>query len=162
MFTSKRLTKEEAFKKIKHYCSYQERSHNEVKEKLYSYNLFKVEVEEIIANLIENNYLNEERFAKQFAGGKFRMKQWGRKKIQYELQLKGVNKANVKIGLKEIDEEEYRAILQKLAKRKLNELTGQHYIAKQAKTTAYLLQKGYEQTLISAVLNELVKGGNKS
>jgi regulatory protein len=155
MFSSKRIAKEDALKKIKHYCGYQERSHNEVKEKLYSYGLFKAEVDEIIATLIEGNYLNEERFAKQFAGGKFRMKHWGRKKIQYELQQKGVNKANIKVGLKEIEEEEYLASLRKLAERKWTELKGQQYIARQAKTTAYLLQKGYEHALISNIISEL-------
>lgn len=162
MFSSARLTKEEALKKIKHYCSYQERCHGEVRDKLYSFGLFKVEVDEVISNMIEENYLNEERFARQFAGGKFRMKQWGRKKIQYELQQKGVNKINIKLGLKEIDEKDYEAVLQKLALKKWTELKGQHYLTRQAKTNAYLLQKGYEQALISSVISELVKGGSKS
>lgn len=157
MFSPKRFPKEDALKKIKHYCSYQERSHNEVKDKLYSYGLFKAEVEELISKLIEDNYLNEERFAKQFAGGKFRMKQWGRKKIQYELQQKGVNKLNIKTGLKEIGNEEYQLTIQKLAQRKWDELKGQHYLTRQSKTYAYLLQKGYEQSLISAVINSLAK-----
>ena len=86
MFPAKRFRKDEALKKIKHYCSYQERSHREVMDKLYTFGLYKSEVNEILSNVIENNYLNEERFAIQFAGGKFRIKQWGRKKIQYELQ----------------------------------------------------------------------------
>lgn len=157
MFPSKRLTKEEALRKIKSYCSYQERSHKEVKEKLYSYGLYKVDVEEILSNLIEDNYLNEERFAKQFAGGKFRMKQWGRKKITYELQQKQVHKLNIKLGLKEIDEEQYLAVIQKLAEKKWKELSGVHYFARQAKTMAYLLQKGYEQPLITNVINGFLK-----
>lgn len=157
MFPSKKLTKEEASKKIKSYCSYQERSHREVKDKLYSYGLFKVDVEQIISNLIEGNYLNEERFAKQFAGGKFRMKQWGRKKIIYELQQKQVHKANIKSGLKEIDEEQYLAVIKKLAEKKWKELSGQHYLVRQAKTTNYLLQKGYEQQLISGVISNFLK-----
>ena len=160
MYSQKRLTKDVALIKIKHYCTYQERSHYEVKEKLYSYGLFKSEVEEILSDLIENNYLNEERFAKQFSGGKFRMKQWGRKKIQYELQQKGVNKLNIKIGLKEIDDDQYHAALEKLALKKWNELEGQQYLVRQAKTNAYLLQKGYEQALISSVINGLAKGNN--
>ncbi|MCW3110776.1 MAG: regulatory protein RecX [Segetibacter sp.] len=158
MFSSKRITKEDALKKIKHYCSYQERCHSEVKEKLYSFGLFKIEVDELISKIIEDNYLNEERFARQFTGGKFRMKQWGRKKIQHELQQKGVNKVNIKIGLKEINEEQYLAILEKLALKKWTELKGRHYLTRQAKTNAYLLQKGYEQPLISSVIRELGKG----
>ena len=72
-----RLSKEQAWQKIKHYCAYQERSHYEAKQKLYSFGLYSNEVEDLLSRLIEEDYLNEERFAEQFAGGKFRMKQWG-------------------------------------------------------------------------------------
>jgi len=157
MFSPTRIPKEEALRKIKSFCSYQERSHKEVKDKLYSYHLFKSEVEEILALLIEDNFLNEERFAKQFAGGKFRMKHWGRRKIQYELEQRGVNKANIKIGLKEIEEEVYYSTLKMLALKKWTELKDANKLAKQAKTYAYLLQKGYEQPLIAEVLGELTK-----
>ena len=81
-------SKEQALQKLRHYCAYQERCHAEVKEKLYSFGLRKQMVEESIAQLIEEDYLNEERFAIQFAGGKFRMKQWGRVKIKHELKQK--------------------------------------------------------------------------
>ena len=155
MLQGRKFTKEDALKKIKHYCSYQERCHNEVKENLYAYGLRKKEVEEIIAELIENNYLNEERFAVQFAGGKFRMKQWGRKKIQYELQQKGVNDFIIKIALKEIDEEKYFETLQKLAQTKWNALNVENNLVRQSKTSAWLLQKGYEQSLISQVIRGL-------
>ena len=155
MFSKNRLTKEQALDKIKYYCSYQERCHSEVKDKLYSYGLRKKEAEEIIAEMIENNYLNEERFAVQFAGGKFRMKQWGRKKIQYELQQKGVNDFIIKIALKEIDEEKYFETLQKLAQTKWNALNVENNLVRQSKTNAWLLQKGYEQSLISQVIRGL-------
>ena len=155
MFISRRFSKDEALKKINHYCSYQERCHKEVKEKLYSFGLNKSETEEIVSKLIEDNYLNEERFARQYAGGKFRMKQWGRKKIQYELQQKGVNKVNIKIALKEIDEEEYLAIAKKLAAKKWKELAGGGVLIKQSKTNAYLLQKGYEQSIITLAITNL-------
>ncbi len=149
MLLKTRLTKEQALEKIKHYCGYQERCHSEVKDKLYSYDLRKNEVDEIISQLIENNYLNEERFAVQFAGGKFRMKHWGRKKIQYELQQKAVNNIIIKIALKEIDEEKYFETLEKLAQTKWNALNVENSLLRQSKTNAYLLQKGYEQRLIS-------------
>ncbi len=155
MFLKNRLTKEQALDKIKYYCSYQERCHSEVKDKLYSYGLRKKEAEEIIAEMIESNYLNEERFAVQFAGGKFRMKQWGRKKIQYELQQKGVNSFIIKTALKEIDEVKYFETLEKLAQTKWNALRVENSLLRQSKTNAYLLQKGYEQRLISQVLNEI-------
>ena len=91
MLYKKYLTKEQALQKIKHYCAYQERCHNEVKEKLYNLGVWKKEHDEIIATLIEENYLNEERFAIAFAGGRFRIKKWGRVKIKYELKQKQVS-----------------------------------------------------------------------
>lgn len=141
MLSKNRLTKEQALEKIKQYCGYQERCHSEVKDKLYSYGLQKNEVDKIISQLIENNYLNEERFAIQFAGGKFRIKNWGRKKIQYELQQKSINSFIIKIALKEINEEKYLETLQKLAQTKWNALNIENKLIRQSKTNAYLLQK---------------------
>ena len=160
MLFKNKLTKEQALEKIKHYCSYQERCHSEVKSKLYAFGLWKNETEEIIAKMIEDNYLNEERFAIQYAGGKFRMKHWGRKKIQYELQQKGISAFIIKIALKEIEEKKYAETLQKLAQTKWESLEGEHYLLRQSKTTAYLIQKGYEQGLISQVLQEIRSGKN--
>src|ERR1700709_658618 len=96
MAFKKYLTREQALQKARHYCGYQERCHSEVKEKLYSLGLHKQQVEECLSQLIEENYLNEERFAQQFAGGKFRMKQWGRVKIKYELKQKQVSEYCIK------------------------------------------------------------------
>jgi len=155
MLLKNRLTKEQALEKIKHYCSYQERCHSEVKNKLYTYGLRKNEVDEIITELIEKNFLNEERFAIQFAGGKFRMKHWGRKKIQYELQQKGITGFLLKIALKEIDEKSYLTTLQKLALTKWNALRGENKFVRQSKTNSFLLQKGYEQSLITQVISEI-------
>ena len=92
------FTPQQALQKIKHYCAYQERCHSEVKEKLYGVGLRKNEVDEIISTLIEENYLNEERFAIQFAGGHFRIKNWGRVKIKYELKQKQVSDYCIKKG----------------------------------------------------------------
>src|ERR1041384_3800157 len=102
------LTKEQAFKKIKQYCAYQERCHSEVREKLYSFELYKKDVEQIISQLIEENYVNEERFAIQYAGGKFRMKQWGKVKIKHALKQKQVSEYAIKKALKEINEKDYQ------------------------------------------------------
>ena len=145
----KHLTKEQALQKLRHYCAYQERSHTEVKEKLYSFKLRKDEVEELISRLIEDDYLNEERFAKLFAGGRFRIKKWGRIKISNELKLKKVSAYNIKTGLKEIEEAEYIKALQQLAEKKWKDLKGEQYIVRQVKTRNYLLQKGYEPNLIN-------------
>lgn len=157
MLLRKNFTKEQALEKIKHYCAYQERCHKEVKEKLYSYGLRKKEAEEIIAELIEKNFLNEERFAVLFAGGKFRMKHWGRKKIEYELQQKGINHFLITIALKETDDENYFKTLQKLAQAKWDALSSENKFVRQSKTNTYLLQKGYEQKLISQAISELNK-----
>src|ERR1700709_2489168 len=99
MIPKKKLTREQAMQKARHYCAYQERSHYEVKQKLYSFGLHKIEVEESLSGLIEEDYLNEERFAIQFAGGHFRMKQWGRVKIRYELKQKQVSEYCIKKAL---------------------------------------------------------------
>ena len=103
----KQLSKEQALQKLKHYCGYQERSHSEVKEKLYSLGVWKKDHDEIMAALIEENYLNEERFAMSFARGKFRMKQWGRVEIKYELKQRQVSEYSIKKALKQIEDQPY-------------------------------------------------------
>jgi len=156
MHFKKYLTKEQALQKAKHYCGYQERSHSEVKEKLYSLGLYKRDVEECIARLIEEDYLNEERFAQQFAGGKFRMKQWGRVKITYELKQRQVSPYCIKKAMKEINDEDYLKTLTKLAETKWKSLKGEgNLFTKMRKTQDYLLQKGYESDLIKGILNQL-------
>lgn len=149
------LNPEQAFAKAKHYCAYQERCHREVKEKLYSLGLKKTDVEELLARLIEEDYLNEERFAVQFAGGKFRIKHWGKVKINYELKLKGISTYNIKKALSSLDDADYRSTLEKEASAKWKLLRGNQYIARQVKTQNYLLQKGFELDLIKIVLQQL-------
>lgn len=147
---------EKAFQKIKYYCAYQERSHYEVKEKLYGFGLYKNEVEELLSRLIEENYLNEERFAIAFAGGKFRMKQWGKVKITYELKQKGVSPYNIRLALKAIEEEDYEKAFQKLAEEKLKTLRSEkNLFIKKRKVQQYLLQKGFEGNLISGFVNAI-------
>lgn len=151
----KYLTGEQALQKAKQYCAYQERCHSEVKEKLYSFGLYKQSVEEIISKLIEDNYLNEERFAIQFAGGRFRIKHWGRVKIKYELKQKQVSEYCIKKALKQIDEEEYLKTLQKLATAKLKTLKGEkNLFTRLRKLQDHLLQKGFEPDLIRQVTNK--------
>lgn len=148
----KQLTPEQALQKLKHYCAYQERSHSEVKEKLYNLGIRKNEHDGIIASLIEEDYLNEERFAIAFAGGKFRMKQWGRTKIKYELRQKQVSDYSIKKALQQIKENEYSATLKKLAKEKLASLKDEQHFIRKKKTMDYLLQKGFEMELVHGAL----------
>lgn len=150
MIQRKYLTKEQALQKAKHYCAYQERCHSEVKEKLYSLGLWKKDVEEIISQLIEENYLNEERYTIAFAGGKFRMKHWGRIKIKYELQQKKISAYCINKAMKEISEEDYQKTFSKLAKIKWSTLKSEKNIfIKKRKTQDYLMQKGFEYELIN-------------
>ena len=148
MLYKKYLSKEQALQKLKHYCAYQERSHSEVKEKLYNLGVWKKDHDEIIATLIEENYLNEERFAIAFAGGKFRIKHWGRVKIKYELKQKQVSEYCIKKALKQIDDEEYLKVLGKLANEKYASLKSDQYLIRKKKTMDYLTGRGFETDLI--------------
>ncbi len=147
---------EKAIQKIKHYCAYQERSHKEVKEKLYSFGLYKYEVEEVLSQLIEENYLNEERFAIAFAGGRFRIKQWGKTKIRYELKLRGVSEYNIRKAIAGIEAEDYEKTFNKLANAKLaTQKSEKNIFVKKSKIQQFLLQKGFEHTMISNFLKQL-------
>jgi len=149
------LTKEEALQKLRQYCAYQERSHYEVQQKLYELGIRKTEHDEIIATLIEEDYLNEERFAIQFVGGKFRMKDWGRKKIYYALKEKKVSEYSIKKAMKEIDENIYQETLRELGEKKYESLKDEQYLARKRKTIDFLLQKGYEYELVTAAVNSI-------
>ena len=150
----KKLSREQALPQVKQFCVYRERCHSEVKEKLYSLGLHKNDVEQLMAQLIEENYLNEERFAKQYAGGKFRMNQWGRVKIKYALRQKQVSDYSIKKGLKEISVTDYKKTLQKLAEQKSKSLKNESNVfSKRKKLQDYLLQKGYEGELVREVIS---------
>ena len=147
---------EKAIQKIRHYCAYQERSHFETREKLYSLGLYKNQVEQIMANLVEENYLNEERFAIAYAGGKFRMKKWGRLKISHALAQKKVSSYCIKTALSGIDEAEYEKTISDLAKAKYRALKNEKNEAvKTKKIIQYLLQKGYEYAAISGIIKNI-------
>lgn len=153
----KTLSKEQAYQKLKHYCGYQERCHSEVKTKAYSLGLRKTEVEELTSKLIEEDYLNEEQFAKLYAGGKFRIKQWGRIKIKAELKQKRVSEYCVNKAMKEIGEKEYLSVLNKLGQKKWDAVKGKgiNLFVKTNRTRNYLLSKGYESEFISQALKDL-------
>ena len=155
MAYKKILTKEQALQKLKQYCAYQERCHREVKEKLYALGVWKRDHDEIIATLIEENYLNEERFAIAYAGGKFRIKGWGRVKIKYELKQKRVSEYCIKKALKQIDESNYIDKLTKLAIEKYQSLKGEQYLIRKKKTIDYLVGRGFELDLINFLISEL-------
>ena len=147
------FSKEEALQKAKQYCAFQERCHSEVKEKLYSFGMNKKEVDELLSELISENYLNEERFAILYAGGKFRIKQWGKVKIKYSLKQKQVSEYCIKKALAAIDERDYIKTLEKLFDQKLKTLKAEKNIfVKKRKLQDHLLQKGFETNLVSKLI----------
>jgi regulatory protein len=158
---SRTLSLEQALQKARHYCGYQERSHSEVQDKLYSFGLRKKDVETALAILIEENYLNEERFAIQFAGGHFRLKEWGRVKIRYELRQRQVSEYCIRKALTVIDEEDYEQTLDRLAAKKWAILReeGNAFVRKR-KLQDYLLQKGYESDKVSAAVRTVAGNGD--
>lgn len=153
----RRLDAGQAWEKIKPYCAYQERCHSEARDKLLGYGLPAQEAAQLLSRLIEENYLNEERFAQFYAGGHSRIKKWGKIKIAHALKLKGVSPYCIKTALEAIDPEAYLSGLYKLALQKWETNSGQPAFARRSKCMQYLLQKGYESNLINDVLNELEK-----
>ena len=150
-----KFTPQQALPKIKQFCAYQERCHMEVKDKLYGYGLHKNDVEDILVKLIEDNYLNEERFAVSFAGGKFRIKQWGRVKIKYELKQKQVSEYCIKKGLASIDEDAYLKTLEKLFELQMRKLKGEkNHFTRKRKLADHLRMKGYENDLVIQLVNK--------
>lgn len=152
----KNIGTEAALQKIRQYCAYQERNHREVKEKLYSFGLYKHDVEELISRMIEENYLNEERYALMYAGGKFRVKNWGKVKIRYELKLKGISNYCIEKALAAIDDSDYEATLDKLFSEKLLSLKKEKNIfTRKRKIRDFLLQKGFENGLIAGLIHKI-------
>ena len=143
--------------KIQSYCAYQERSHDEVKKKLYSLGLFSKDVNEIMASLITDNYLNEERFAEAYTSGKIRIKGWGLNKIKYQLRAKKVSDANIKHALKHFDEKEYLNKLFAVAEKKWNAIKEKDLRKKAFKLKAFLLGKGFETDKINLIINKFTE-----
>ena len=150
-------TVNEALKKLEYYCSYQDRCHKEVEDKLHKMNMIPEAKEKIIVHLIEHKFLNEERFAKSFARGKFRIKKWGKQRIVRELKFKGISKYNIDSGLKEISEEDYLKTFNELAEKKFNSITETNIYKKKKKLIDYLLYRGWETNLVFDKVNQLVK-----
>jgi len=144
----------QALAKAQDWCAYQERCQQEVRDKLYSYGLHQREVEQIISQLISDNYVNEERFAKAYVGGKFRIKKWGRHKIKAGLRARKISEYCMRIAFKEIDETEYIKTLRKLLESKSKLLKEKNAIRRKYKLLSYAASKGYEQSLIMEILNE--------
>lgn len=156
----KRHTPEQAYVKIRHYCAFQERTHIEVKTKLAGMGIGWSAANELVSKLIEEGFLNEERFARAFVGGKFRMKGWGKKKIEAELKKRGVSGYSIQKAIREeIDISDYENTLLKLMMKKWASINGQgitNYV-KQAKIRQYFLSRGYEHAVISKIMKLIME-----
>lgn len=137
-----------ALEKLRHYCAYQERCHQEVRSKLLSLKVYGDELEEVISSLISDNFLNEERFARSYARGKFRMKQWGRIKIKQELKKRRISDYCIRKAMTEIDEEEYLQTIHDLTQKYDEQHVADSKRAKDKKRIAFLQRKGFEIGLI--------------
>lgn len=141
-----------ALEKLKTYCAYQERCHQEVKEKAYKLGLYKNEVENALIQLIQQDFLNEERYAQAYATGKFRIKKWGRVKIKNNLKQKRISEYCIKKGLAEIDNEAYLETLNYWISRKLEESKENVEFKKKGKVAEFVIRKGFESGLVWEVL----------
>ena len=142
-------------KKIRHYCSYHERSIAETERKLEQWHYQKSRIPSMINRLQQEGYLDEERFARVFAGGKFRINKWGKRKIEYAMRLRGLPELMIQEGLAEIGDREYRKIVKDLISRKLKEINPEKNLNFREKIINFALGKGYEINLILEVLKEL-------
>ena len=151
----KKLTPNQATIKAQNSCAYQERCQQEMRDKLYEWGLHSNDVENIIANLISDNFLNEERFAKAFAGGKFRIKKWGRVKIKIELKKRKISDYCIKKGMQEIDEDDYIKTLKSILVKKLKENPKGKEQVRNYKIAQYAISRGFESDLIWEEIKKL-------
>lgn len=146
-------TEEEAKIKIAAFCAYQERCQKEVRDKLHERGLYGDKAEELIADMISEGFLNEERFAKAFVRGKFRLKKWGRNKILQDLKFRNISANCIKYGFKEIEDQEYVDTLRELAEKKWRSLSEKDIFKKKHKVYQYLIGRGYEGDLIQEAIS---------
>ena len=153
-----KFSQEIAFEKLKRYCAYQDRCHKEVRTKIISLKIYGDDLEEIIVALIEQDFLNEERYARSFCRGKFRMKKWGRNKIKQALGAKYISAYCVKKGLTEIDEDEYLDTLREIIKKQYLKHEALAEIITKDKAIKYAYSRGYEAPMIFQVIKEMELG----
>ena len=144
----------DALRKAASFCAYQERTQQEVRERLNDWDVTGDDAEAVIAELIEQNYLNEERFARTFAGGKFRVKSWGKRKIQQHLKQRGITGYNLDQAMREIEPDDYRKTLASLLDKKRRSLKDDNPLIIKQKLARFALSKGYEPDLVWQLLGE--------
>ncbi|WNW00883.1 regulatory protein RecX [Tenacibaculum sp. HL-MS23] len=149
------FTVDEVKRKMEHYCAYQDRCHKEVENKLREYSIIPEAIEMILLSLLKDNFLNEERFSKSYARGKFRIKKWGKQRIVRELKYRNISAYNIKAALKEINEEDYIATLYSLLDKKNDLVTEANEFKRKKKIADYLLYRGFESNLVYEALKTI-------
>ena len=153
----KTYTVEEAKRALENYCAYQERCHKEVREKLVKMRMIPEAVDTIVVHLLKHDFLNETRFAKAYTRGKFRVKKWGRKRIELELKKRDISAYNIKEAFKEISDADYLQTFNELAEKKAGTITERNVWKKRKKLADYLLYRGWESHLVYEATNQLIK-----
>jgi regulatory protein len=153
---NKSFTVDEIKKKMEYYCAYQDRCHQEVEKKLKTFRLIPEARELILIHLIQNDFLNEQRFAQSFARGKFRIKKWGKRRIVQELKFREISEYNIKSALKEIDADDYYSTLTEVAEAKNALLKETNPYIRKQKLYQHLYRKGFESDLIQEVLKQVL------
>ena len=148
---------EDGLAKLQKYCAYQDRCHQEVRTKLLKIGVRGDDLELIIVELIQEKFLDEERFARSYARGKFRIKRWGWQKIRQELKRRNISAYCIKKAFEEIEAEEYDATLEILLEKKSALLVESNPFKRYQKLYAFAYRKGYESAIIKEVLNRLLE-----
>ena len=149
----KAYTVEQIKAKMEYYCAYQDRCHYDVEKKMREFFLIPEARDEILLGLMSDKFLNEERFAKSYARGKFIIKHWGKKKITQELKKRNVSEYLIKIGLKEIEDSDYYNTIEKLIDKKKESTNARNTYELEKKVISFMMNKGYEYELIREVLS---------
>lgn len=157
MSQQKYFSIEEIKRKLERYCVYQDRCHKEIEKKLKEFTLIEEAKNQILLHLLEHDFLNEERFSKSFARGKFNIKKWGKLRIVRELKLRDISAYNIKTALKEIDQEVYLKTVFEIAQKRNDLLREEDFYKRKKKLSDFLIRKGYEYDLISETINEVLK-----
>lgn len=155
MQSQKTYTVDEALKKMERYCSYQERCHKEVTQKLHGMRMIPDVIDHIVVNLMQNNFLNEERYAKAFVSGKFRIKKWGKHRLTRELKQRDIGKTLITMALQTISDVEYLETFHALAEKKAESITEKNVLKKKKKLADYLFYRGWESHLVYDKVNAI-------
>ncbi|MFN4233761.1 MAG: regulatory protein RecX [Bacteroidia bacterium] len=141
--------------KAQAYCAYQERCQQEVRNKLNEWGLYGDEAEEVIAALISDNFLNEERFAMAYVSGKFRIKKWGRVRLKLELKSRKISEYCIKKALAQISSDEYEKTIKELIEKKKKDIKDKLPFMRKHKMMKYIVSKGFEQDIVQSILDEM-------